>query len=76
MNLAGDLQDTGVRKLAPCQSTQSPHSSWVQYGAVGEIPAEGRFGVHFVHILAARASTARENQFHFARRYDQMLGNN
>ena len=76
MDLAGNLQNPRFRETVPCQGSQSSHCHWVQYGTVGEIPAEGCLRIDFVYVLTARAATAREDQFQFAGGYDQMVGDN
>ena len=76
MDLASNLQNARFRETVTCQGSQSGHGGWVQYGTVGEIPAEGCLCIDFVYVLTARSATACEDQFQFAGGYDQMVGNN
>ena len=75
MNLAGDLQNPGIRQPITGQRTQPSHGGWVQYSGIGNIPTKRGLGVHLVDILPARSAAAREDQLQLARRYDQMVGN-
>ncbi len=76
MDLAGNLKNPRFRQTVPCQSSQSGHGAWVQYGAVCYVPTKRCLRIDFVYVLTARSATACKDQFQFAGRYDQMVCNN